>query len=440
MSLEENKALVRRYFEDAPFNPDACDEIFSPRFQFHAIAHTNMSPQVIECTPQSEKAFYERHKSIWGGWHLTIEEMIAEGDRVMVRWTSHGIHQGESHGLPPTGKRVTNCGVNIFRIEEGRIAEVWDIFDRLWIWQQLGVLPGTSEALAKARERTSHARAGATASSRSTIGTGTTGWFDPSEDAVIQPAAERIRRWGRTYGTGDLPVSSHALYVNNGLGRLFDAVCRELDRLATATHDHRQGGYCHYRAPSGTITVYRASEPAPYAAADLELLIDAGARQIVFVNGTGSLRADLPVGSLLLPGELLREEGTSYHYAPPEARLHTDEPLNARIRQAADALGIAITPGAHWTTDAIYRETYAKVERYRALGIHSVEMELSALAGVAHYRHCTLSAILVVTDVLSRSHTWTGIETEPFSAGVERAARLAARVFLGPTPNHPGST
>jgi predicted ester cyclase len=152
MSIEESKKLVRRYFEDAPYNPDACDEIFAPTFQFHAIVHTGVTPQTVECTPESEKAFYERHKSVWGGWHMKIEEMIAEGDRVMVRWSSHGTHLGESHGLPPTGKQVTNSGINIFRIADGKIAEVWDIFDRLWLWQQLGVLPDIKAALAEARE------------------------------------------------------------------------------------------------------------------------------------------------------------------------------------------------------------------------------------------------------------------------------------------------
>ena len=78
--------------------------------------------------------------------------MIAEDDRVMVRWTSHGTHQGESRGLPPTGKQVTNSGINIFRIADGKIVEVWDIFDRLWVWQQLGVLPELKDAIAKARE------------------------------------------------------------------------------------------------------------------------------------------------------------------------------------------------------------------------------------------------------------------------------------------------
>lgn len=151
MSIEENKKLVRRYFEDAPYNPNVCDEIFASTFQFHAIAHTGITAQTTVCTPESEKAFYGQHKSTWGGWHLKIEEMIAEGDRVMVRWSSSGKHMGEVLGISPTGKQVTNSGINIFRVADGKIAEAWDIFDRLWLWQQLGVLPDIKDAIADAK-------------------------------------------------------------------------------------------------------------------------------------------------------------------------------------------------------------------------------------------------------------------------------------------------
>jgi predicted ester cyclase len=83
---------------------------------------------------------------------MTVDEMIAENDRVMVSWTFHGTHQGEFSGLPPTNKPVTYSGINIFRIADGKIAEIWDIFDRLWMWQQLGVIPEIKEAIAQARE------------------------------------------------------------------------------------------------------------------------------------------------------------------------------------------------------------------------------------------------------------------------------------------------
>jgi hypothetical protein len=152
LSVEETKALVRRYFEDAPYNPDVCEEIFAPTFQFHTIQRASVTPQAVESTPESEKVAYEWLKTVWGNWNMTIDEMIAEGDRVMVRWTFHGTHQEELSGLPPTYKQITYSGINIFRTAGGKIAEIWDISDRLWMWQQLGVLPELKEAIGKARE------------------------------------------------------------------------------------------------------------------------------------------------------------------------------------------------------------------------------------------------------------------------------------------------
>ena len=150
VSLEENKALVRRYFEDAPYNADVCDEIFSPIVHWHALYHTD-NPD-FDSTPEAEKDAYERHIRVWGDWSENIEEMIAEDDRVMVRWSGLARHQGEYLGFAPTYKQVKLSGISIFRIADGKIAEVWSLWDRLGEWQQLGVLPGIREALAEAGE------------------------------------------------------------------------------------------------------------------------------------------------------------------------------------------------------------------------------------------------------------------------------------------------
>jgi hypothetical protein len=153
MSIEENKNLARRYFEDAPYHPETCDEIFAPVFQFHTIQHVSLTPQVAESNPQSEKSAYEWLGSVWSSaWRITVDEMIAEGDRVMVRWTFEGTHQSDYFGLPPTGKHITYSGINIFRITEDKIVEIWDISDRLWLWQQLGVLPEIKDAVLRAKE------------------------------------------------------------------------------------------------------------------------------------------------------------------------------------------------------------------------------------------------------------------------------------------------
>ncbi len=139
MPLERNKALVRRFFEDAPYHPEVCDEIFAAHIPWHALYHTDNLEYISD--PQTEKQAYAHHILLWGGWRESIDEMLAEGDRVMVRWTFSGTHQGEYLGFPPTHKPVTFSGIYIFRIADQRIAEVWNLWDRLGEWQQLGILP-----------------------------------------------------------------------------------------------------------------------------------------------------------------------------------------------------------------------------------------------------------------------------------------------------------
>ncbi len=147
MSLEENKKLVRRYFEDAPRHPEICDEIFAPVFHFHALQHAEHPDG--QSDPEGEKATYAYLAATWGDWSASIDELIAEGDRVMMRFTFHGVQVGEYNGLAPTRRPVSFAGINIFRIEDGRIAEMWDLVDRLWIWQQLGVVPDSKELVKK---------------------------------------------------------------------------------------------------------------------------------------------------------------------------------------------------------------------------------------------------------------------------------------------------
>lgn len=255
-------------------------------------------------------------------------------------------------------------------------------------------------------------------------------WFEASDDVLVHPRTDRGRWWQRAYGTETLKVSSQILFVTNQQGKLYEAVCERLDKHATAAQDHRERGYVRYEAGSQVLTVHRAPTPGPWAAQALEWLISSGARQILFINTAGSLRADVPVGSVILPGELVREEGTSYHYAAPNVVLKTSDRMNAQLSKAAEQLRVRLRSGSHWTTDAMYRETTGKVERLRRNGVNTVDMELSALAGVAHFRRCDLASLLIVTDVLTEPHNWDGVNSREFAQGVQVAAALATLVLL----------
>lgn len=76
---------------------------------------------------------------------MTVEQQIAEGDKVVTRWKAQGTHKGELMGIPPTGKQVTVTGISIERIVGGMIVESWEEFDQMGMMQQLGVIPAPGQ-------------------------------------------------------------------------------------------------------------------------------------------------------------------------------------------------------------------------------------------------------------------------------------------------------
>ena len=85
-------------------------------------------------------------RSAFPDFHVTIEDQIAEGDRVATRWTMRGTHEGEFRGISPTGKQITVTGIGIFRFSDGKVVESWDNFDQLGMMRQLGVIPSPEES------------------------------------------------------------------------------------------------------------------------------------------------------------------------------------------------------------------------------------------------------------------------------------------------------
>lgn len=136
MSIEDNKNIVRRFFEEGPSKGDlrAADDLLAPNFALHTPLPSAPGIQGMNDVISACRAAFEH-------LNVAVEDMVAEDDRVTARFTARGIHKGAFMGLPATGKSITMTGIEIFRMENGRIAELWGEANLLGLMQQLGILP-----------------------------------------------------------------------------------------------------------------------------------------------------------------------------------------------------------------------------------------------------------------------------------------------------------
>lgn len=159
---------------------------------------------------------------------------------------------------------------------------------------------------------------------------------------------------------------------------------------------------------------------APYAVMVLETLVAWGAREILFFGWCGSISDRLQIGDILLPTGAFVDEGTSLHYGAKTGQLVSpSKPLLQRFQEILrpDSKWLE---GPIWTTDAIYRETPAKVSRFMNKGALAVEMEVSALFTTGRFLNVEVGAVLVVSDELSSLKWRPGFTTESFREGRSR--------------------
>jgi predicted ester cyclase len=140
--LERNKALVRRVVDEL-WNAkrlDVADEIFAKDCIPHSLQHS--ADQLGDRRgPKHIKLIITAWYAAFPDWHITVTDLVAEGDRVVLITSGRGTHKGRLMGLAPTGKRVTLTGVRVFRIAAGKIVEYWALWDWQGLWQQLGARP-----------------------------------------------------------------------------------------------------------------------------------------------------------------------------------------------------------------------------------------------------------------------------------------------------------
>lgn len=135
-----NKEIVEGFIEEVLNNYkfDRLDEFVASNFQTHSL-HLNPKPVTVDNPPKTFKdALIQSHKAL-AEFNRKIEEVIENDDKVVVRHTTAALHIGNFMGIPATNKKISFQGISIYKITNGKISDEWYIWDRLGLYQQLGI-------------------------------------------------------------------------------------------------------------------------------------------------------------------------------------------------------------------------------------------------------------------------------------------------------------
>ena len=140
---EENKAIMRRLMEEVWTKGDLSlvDQFISVNNTHHDTSTPDFGPG-----PEGERKRVTLYRSAFPDLQFTVEDVIAEGDTVSVRWTSQGTHRGPLSGIAPSGKKVSVSGITLARFAGGKMVESWVNWDALGLLQQLDVVPALFKA------------------------------------------------------------------------------------------------------------------------------------------------------------------------------------------------------------------------------------------------------------------------------------------------------
>lgn len=176
-----------------------------------------------------------------------------------------------------------------------------------------------------------------------------------------------------------------------------------------------------------SIIICQAYFGSPAAGMLMEALVASGVKDFVMVGQAGAISPRCKIGDLFLPSWGIREEGTSYHYLAEDVLCKTSRTLLSEMKGALYDIGYVA--GGVWTTDAPFRETMDKVQRYAGEGAIAVEMECAALMAIAMYREVNFAAALVITDELYEGEWVRGFKKPEVSRTLDRVCSSLAEKF-----------
>lgn len=171
------------------------------------------------------------------------------------------------------------------------------------------------------------------------------------------------------------------------------------------------------------ISFANISVGAPATVMAMEEMIACGAKAFIGFGFAGSLQEEAPIGSLLIPGKCIRDEGTSYHYLSKDVEVAPSARLKKVIQKACIEKGSNVLSGLHWTTDAVYMELVSTIKAYRKQGVLGVDMETSAMYALGIFRKVEVCNLLVVSDEIWKE--WAiGFASDNFRNGLELAKQV----------------
>ncbi|MBW1709308.1 MAG: nucleoside phosphorylase [Deltaproteobacteria bacterium] len=169
---------------------------------------------------------------------------------------------------------------------------------------------------------------------------------------------------------------------------------------------------------------------APQAVMVMEYLGLKGARVFLSLGSCGSIQPDLSIGQIVIPQTALSEEGTSAHYPLENEPASADPKLAGRLAEFLTEQGLDFRAGRVWTTDAPFRETADKIQRYSDQGILAVDMEASALMTAARFRKFSYAGLMVVSDELRPDEHNFGFNSPLLTEGLTNAAKAIMKVLI----------
>jgi uridine phosphorylase len=242
--------------------------------------------------------------------------------------------------------------------------------------------------------------------------------FDPTRIAIIEPR--------RIYKRKDIPQHCVLCFFQDVIDDLIRSGARQIYAAKSEIGEHP---VYEIEFEGKRLAFAHPGICAPLGVAMLEELIALGARKFIACGGAGVLDSSIAVGSIIVPTTAIRDEGTSYHYLPPGREVAAHPRAIAAIEKTLKRNGHDYILGKTWTTDAIYRETRARMLARKREGCLCVEMEAAAFFAVAKFRRVQFGQLLYGGDDLSgewdrRDWTKHQIRERLFTLSAESCLRM----------------